>query len=149
MRTPGPAVVAGGTDRSRLAHVWPADNGHDRSGRWSVLPEQPVPIRYGIYVALAEAGLVLANTPWLERVWQNGRRRTFQWATLAATALLLIQQVVAGQEAVVVTGEYKASYREFAAGEPTTTGPPVFLEGRPFQSEKVLAIIRSLGIYQN
>jgi len=118
-------------------------------GRWSELPEQPVPIRYGIYVALAEAGLVLANTRWLERVWQKGHRRTFQWGTLAATALLLIQQVVAGQAAVVVTSEYKTSYREFVAGEPTTTDRPVFLERRPVQSEKALAIIRSLGIYQN
>lgn len=118
-------------------------------GRWSVLPEQPVPIRYGIYVALGEAGLVLANTPWLERVWQNGRRRTFQWAMLAATALLLVQQVVAGQAAIVVTSEYKNSYREFVAGESTATDPPVFLERRPYQSERVLGIIRSLGIYQN
>src|SRR6202008_2503081 len=30
MRTPGPAVAAGGTDRCRLAHIWPAHNGHDR-----------------------------------------------------------------------------------------------------------------------
>lgn len=118
-------------------------------GRWSVLPEQPVSIRYGIYGALAEAGLVLANAPWLERLWQKGRCRPLQGATLAAAALLLIQQVAAGQAALAVTREYKNSYREFVAGESTATDPPVFLERHTSQRERVLGIIRNLGIYQN
>ena len=118
-------------------------------GRWDVTPDRPAQIRYTLYVALVEAGLLLANTSWFDWLWLKGHRPLLRWATLAATALLLIQQVVVGQAAVVITSEYKTSYREFVAGEPTTTDRPVFLEHRPFQSEKALAIIRSLGIYQN
>ena len=53
-------------------------------GRWNWAPDTPVSIRYGIFAALAQAGLLLANTPWLNWVWQKGHRRPFEWATLVA-----------------------------------------------------------------
>ena len=118
-------------------------------GRWNWAPDAPVSIRYGIFAALAQAGLLLANTAWLNWVWQNGYRRPFEWATLVAAAALLVQQVAAGQAAVEVTTQYKESYREFAAGQGTgATARPVFL-GSAAESQRVLGIIHDLGIYQN
>jgi hypothetical protein len=118
-------------------------------GRWNWGPERPVSIRYGIFAALAEAGLLLANTPWLNWLWQKGHRRPFQWATLAAATVFLVQQVAAGQAAVVVTLQYKNGYREFVAGQGTgAPARPVFL-GSAAERERVLRIIPTLGIYQN
>ena len=67
---------------------------------------------------------------------------------MLATALL-VQQVAAGQAAVVVTTQYKDAYREFAAGQGTAApARPVFL-GSAAESQRVLGIIHDLGIYQN
>lgn len=118
-------------------------------GRWNWGPERPVAIRYGIFAALAQAGLLLANTSWLNWLWQRGHRRPLQWATLGAATVLLVQQVAAGQAAVAVILQYKNGYREFAAGQATgTTARPIFL-GSAAQSQRVLGIMRNLGIYQN
>jgi hypothetical protein len=118
-------------------------------GRWYWAPDQPVSVRYTIYVELLEAGLLLANTPWLNWLWQKGHRRPLQWATLGAATVLLVQQVAAGQAAVAVTTQYKNSYRQFVAGQRgDATDRPVFL-GSAAESERVLRIIRTLGIYQN
>jgi hypothetical protein len=118
-------------------------------GRWSWALERPVAIRYGIFAALAQAGLLMANAPSLNWVWQSGHRRAFQQATLAIATVLLVQQVAAGQAAIAVTIEYKNSYREFAAGSPTAaTDRPVFL-GSAAEGERVLRIMRTLDIYEN
>ncbi len=116
-------------------------------GRWNWGPERPVAIRYGIFAALAQVGLLLANTLWVNWVWQKGYRRPLQWATLAAATVLMVQQIVAGQAAVAVTSQYENSYREFAAGHPTDEMARPIL-GAP-ESERVLRIMRRLGIYQN
>jgi hypothetical protein len=119
-------------------------------GRWNYSPERPMPLRYSLFPALAEAGLLLANTPWLIWLWQKGHRRAFEWATLAAATVLLVQQVAAGQAAVAVTNQYKNSYREFVAGQWTAaTTRPVFPDRSAAESERVLGIIRNLGVYQN
>jgi hypothetical protein len=118
-------------------------------GRWNWAPEWPVAIRYGIFAALAQVGLLLANTPCLNWVWQKGYRRPLEWATLVPATALLVQQVAAGQAAVEVTTQYKDSYREFAAGQGTgAPARPVFL-GSAAESQRVLGIIHDLGIYQN
>ena len=119
-------------------------------GRWTWAPERPVSIRYGIFAALAQAGLLLANTSWLHLLWQEGYRRSFEWATLAAVTVLLVQQVAAGQAAVAVTVEYEKSYREFVTREQTAASiRPVFPNHSAAERRGVLGIIRRLGIYQN
>jgi hypothetical protein len=119
-------------------------------GRWDLLTERPAPVRYTLFTVLAEAGLLLANTPLVLRLWQKGYQRPFEWATLAAAMILLVQQVIAGQAAVAVTNQYKKSYRQFAAGQWTmVTSRPVFPNGTVADKEKVLKIIHHLGIYQN
>jgi phosphate/sulfate permease len=118
-------------------------------GRWYWTQDRPVSVRYTIYVALLEAGLLLANTPWLNGLWQKGHRRPVQWAMLGAATVLLVQQVAAGQAAVEVTTQYKNSYRQFVAGQQgDATDRPVFY-GSAAERERVLQIIRRLGIYQN
>ena len=118
-------------------------------GRWNWAPDAPVSIRYGIFAALAQAGLLLANTAWLNWVWQNGYRRPFEWATLVAAAVFLVQQVAAGQAAVVVTNQVKNSYGRFVAGQlGDAADRPVFF-GSAAERERVLRIIRTLEIYRN
>jgi hypothetical protein len=115
-------------------------------GRWNYSADRPMPLRYSIFAALAEAGLLSANACRLNWVWQE-YRRSFQWAMLVVATLLLVQQVAVGQAAVAVTIQYKDSYREFAAGHWTDeTTRPVFGAA---ESERALGIIRRLGIYQN
>jgi hypothetical protein len=120
-------------------------------GRWFWGPDRPVAIRYGIFAALAQAGLLLANTPWLNRLWQKGHRRPFQWATLVTATVLMVQQVAVGQAAVAVATQYKNGYREFVTGESTAAPTiPAFLVNRVApENEEVLRIMRTLGIYQN
>lgn len=118
-------------------------------GRWTWAPERPVSIRYGIFAALAEVGLLLANTSLLSRPWQTGHRRSFQWATLAVATVLLVQQVAAGQAAVLVTIQYKNGYREFVDGQATgATTRPVFL-GSAAERKRVLRVMGALDIYRN
>ena len=118
-------------------------------GRWNWAPDRPAAIRYGIFAALAQAGLLLANASWLNWLWQSGHRRLVQQATLAAATVFLVQQVAAGHAATAVTVQYKNSYREFVAGQRALANDrPVFL-GSVAESEKVLQIMRVLDIYQN
>jgi hypothetical protein len=117
--------------------------------RWTWAPERPVSIRYGIFAALAQAGLLLANTSWLNWLWQKGYRGLLQWTTLATATVLLVQQVASGQAAVAVARQYMNSYRQFVAGQRgDATDRPVFL-GSAAERERVLELIRRLDIYQN
>jgi hypothetical protein len=119
-------------------------------GRWNWAPERPVAIRYGIFAALAQAGLLLANTSRLNWLWQSGHRRTFKQCTLVAATALLVQQVAAGQAAVAVTIQYKHAYRDFVAGQGKPEAAQPVFSGRPAaEAERAVAIMRSLGIYQN
>jgi hypothetical protein len=116
--------------------------------RSSVAPDRTMPIRYGIFAALAEAGLLLANAPWLERIWQRGGKRPLQWATLAAASVLLVQQVAAGQAAVAVSAQYNDSYRRFAAGQWTPEMEHYVYPNRA-EAERARDFMRAEGIYQN
>jgi hypothetical protein len=118
-------------------------------GRWYWTTDRPMSIRYTVFVALLEAGLLLANTGWLNSLWQKGHRRPLQWVTLGVASVLLVQQVAAGQAAVAVTNQIKNSYRQFVGGQQgDATDRPVFY-GSPAERERVLQIMRALRIYQN
>jgi hypothetical protein len=107
-----------------------------------------MPIRYGIFAALAEVGLLLANVTLLARLWATGGRRPLQWVIVAAACVMLLQQVVSGQAAVAVKAQYVECYHRFAAGEWTGAMNRYVFPNRE-DAERGLAVIRALNIYQN
>jgi hypothetical protein len=117
-------------------------------GRVDVAPDREMPIRYGIFAALAQVGLLLALSPWLARIWAGQGRRHLQWAAAVGALLLSVQQISAGQAAVAGVAQYIDEYRRFAAGQWTPEMIHfVFPDRRG--AERGLAIVRGEGIYQN
>jgi len=115
--------------------------------RSKVAPELTMPIRYGIFAALAQIGLIFANAPRLEWLWYAGYLKAFRWAMLPLVAIFLAQQVAGGQAAVAVTDRYKDAYRDFVGGQwNAATARYVF----PDQAgaKRALGVMRDLGIYQ-
>jgi hypothetical protein len=119
------------------------------AGRVDVATDREMPIRYSIFTAMAHLGLLFAAAPWLARRWTApGHRRGLQAAVLGLAALLLAQQVVAGQAARRVASAYTEAYRDFASGLWT---PEMINYIHPDRAaaERGRAIVKKLGIYQS
>jgi hypothetical protein len=117
-------------------------------GRINIAPEREMPIRYGIFPALAEVGLLLAYSSQMARFAARGGKRLLQWGTVGIAAVLLVQQVAAGQAAVAVSAQYNDSYRRFAAGQWTPEMEHYVYPDRA-EAERARALMQAQGIYQN
>jgi hypothetical protein len=117
-------------------------------GRADIAADREMPIRYGIFAALAQVGLLLALSSWLARVWEGGGRRPLQWGALGAALLLIVQQVAVGEAGRAVAAQYVEAYRSFAAGRWTPEMNKFVFPDRA-AAEQGLAIARAEGIYQN
>jgi hypothetical protein len=117
-------------------------------GRVGVAPEGEMPIRYSLFPALTDIGLLLAHSSRLARIWSGGGRRPLQWAAIAAALVLLVQQVAAGQAAVAVSAQYRESYRRFAAGQWTPEMERYVYPDRA-KAERARDFMRAQDIYQN
>jgi hypothetical protein len=87
-------------------------------GRVDVDEEVKVPVRYAVFVAPLHVALLWLIVPWLARQWQmRTRRRLLQAGMIAGALMLLVQQVAAGQAAVMTTRVMAAEIERFLAGE--------------------------------
>ena len=118
-------------------------------GRVDIATDRAMPIRYSIFTAMAQLGLLFAIAPWLGHMWsQLGGRRALQAAILGAAVILLAQQVVAGRAGAAVAGQYAEAYRRFSSGlwAPEMTQ---FVNPDRAVADRGQAIVRQLGIYQS
>jgi len=116
--------------------------------RSTVAPELTMPIRYGIFGGLAQVGLLLANSPRLERLRDWGWPRSLRWALLPIVAVFIVQQIAGGRAAVAVAARYRRAYRDFADGRWDGDADHYAFPKRA-DADRALAFMRAQGIYGN
>src|SRR5690242_11732102 len=116
------------------------------AGRVDIATDREMPVRYSVFTAMGQIGLLLLLAPWLAGLWA-GRRRVLQACALGMALLLLAQQVVAGRAGAEVAKQYTESYRQFAAGL-WTPAMTQFVHPDRKIAEQGQAIVQKLGIYR-
>jgi hypothetical protein len=117
------------------------------AGRVDIATDREMPVRYSVFTAMGQIGLLLLLAPWLAGLWE-GRRRLLQVVILGVAVLLLAQQVVAGRAGAAVARQYTDSYRQFAAGL-WTPDMTQFVHPDRKIAEQGQAIVQKLGIYRS
>jgi hypothetical protein len=117
------------------------------AGRVDIATDREMPVRYSVFTAMGQIGLLLLLAPSLARLWEK-RRRLLETIVLGVAMLLLAQQVVAGRAGAIVARQYTESYRQFAAGQ-WTPAMTQFVHPDRKIAEQGQAIVRKLGIYQS
>ena len=106
-------------------------------------------MRYSIFTAMAQLGLLILLAPWLGPDMEHlSRRRLLQICVIGAAVLMLAQQVVAGRAGAVVAGQYTEAYRQFAAGL-WTPAMVQFVQPDRKLAEQGQALVVKLGIYRS
>jgi hypothetical protein len=117
-------------------------------GRVDIATDRAMPIRYSIFTAMAQLGLLFLAVPWLDRAWARpARRRAIQAAILALALVLLGQQLVAGRAGAAVAAQYAEAYRKFASGL-WTPEMVQFVNPDRAAAERGQAVVTRLAIYQ-
>jgi hypothetical protein len=87
-------------------------------GRVDVDEEVKVPVRYAVLVAPLHVALLWLIVPWLDRQWlMRPKRRLLEAGMFVCALMLLVQQVVAGQAAIMRTRLMVTEIERFLAGE--------------------------------
>jgi hypothetical protein len=106
-------------------------------------------VRYSIFTAMAQLGLLILLAPWLARIWSRlGQCRLLQICVIGAAVLMLAQQVVAGRAGAQVAGQYIEAYRQFAAGL-WTPAMVQFVHPDRKLAEQGQTLVVKLGIYRS
>ena len=117
------------------------------AGRVDIATDREMPVRYSVFTAMGQIGLLLLLAPSLARLWE-ARRRLLQAIVLGVAVLLLAQQVVAGRAGATVARQYAESYRQFASGL-WTPAMTQFVHPDRKIAEQGQAIVQKLGIYRS
>jgi hypothetical protein len=119
------------------------------AGRVDIAVDREMPVRYSIFTAMAQLGLLILLAPWLARTWSHlGQRRLLQICVIGVAVLMLAQQVVAGRAGAQVAGQYTEAYRQFAAGL-WTPAMVQFVHPDRKLAEQGQALVVKLGIYRS
>ena len=118
-------------------------------GRVDIATDREMPVRYSVFTAMGQTGLLLLLAPWLARIWNDvPRRRRLQVCVVGACLLLLAQQVVAGRAGAEVARQYAGAYRQFSAGLWTPAMAQFVHPDRKIALQGQ-AIVQKLGIYRS
>jgi len=114
--------------------------------RLDAAADREMPIRYGIFVVLAQLGLFLWSLGFLQRYWRPADGGGAQWLIVALCAVWLGQQAIAGEYAVAEAHRYNDAWSRFAAGEWT---PDMLHYVFPDRQQAVdgLAALRKMRLY--
>jgi hypothetical protein len=115
--------------------------------RLDTAPDREMPVRYGMIVALAHAGILLAALPWLDRLIEGRHAAAAKIAILLVATALLAQQVMVGRAAVFQAGLYSDAWQRFSAGA-WTPDMAHFVYPDRARAEKILAYMKSQHIYR-
>jgi hypothetical protein len=115
--------------------------------RLEIGEDREMPIRYGMFVVLAQLGLLFWSLDFLQRFSQRGPWPSLQWVVVGLSVVWLCQQVVVGQRAVAEADQYNDAWLHFVAGEWT---PEMSHYVYPYRqgAETGLANLRKMGIYR-
>jgi hypothetical protein len=84
------------------------------------------PVRYALFLVPLHAGLFCLMLPWLKRRWAGrGARRVIQAAALAFGAVMLVQQIAAGQAGARESRTWNADIADFMASGREPPNPKV------------------------
>jgi hypothetical protein len=114
--------------------------------RLDTAPDREMPVRYGMIVALAHAGILLAALPWIGRLIEGRRAAAAKAAIVLAAAALLAQQVMVGRAAMFQAGLYSDAWQRFSAGA-WTPDMTHFVYPDRARAEKILAYMKAAHIY--
>ncbi len=115
-------------------------------GRVDERADVEVPVRYSIYLAPLHIGLLCLLMPWLNRRWQVlSERRVIQVTVVLVVALLLVQQVTAGQAATTNAQTIAAAMSRFFAGE--RDAEMIRYVGSLERAEYAVALMKREAIY--
>ncbi|HEY8336722.1 MAG TPA: hypothetical protein VIQ05_23260 [Tardiphaga sp.] len=114
--------------------------------RWNMAPDREIPIRYGMIVALADAGILLASLRWLGRVLEGRRAAAAKAAIMLIATGLLVQQVLVGRAAVAEVGRYRDAWSRFSAGQWTPDMMHYVYPDRA-RAEQTLQFLKSRHLY--
>jgi hypothetical protein len=116
-------------------------------GRVDVDEEVIVPVRYSVFVAPLHVALLWMIVPWLDRQWpMRTRRRLLEAGMFGCALMVLVQQVVAGQAAVMRTRVMVSEIERFVAGERDADMTKIIYPDLD-QAQHAVDVIRSAGIY--
>ena len=117
-------------------------------GRVDVDEEVKVPVRYSVFVAPLHVALLWMIVPWLDRQWpMRTRRRLLEAGMFGCALMVLVQQVVAGQAAVMRTRVMVSEIERFVAGERDADMTKIIYPDLD-QAQHAVDVIRSAGIYR-
>lgn len=116
-------------------------------GRSDVDADLRVPVRYAVFVAPLHVGLLLIAWRRLGARLQEARAHLLQPLAMALAALLVVQQVAAGQAAVRTTAGMRTTLARFAAGEDTDDMRAVVFVDLS-QARRDLNAIHAAGLYR-
>jgi hypothetical protein len=107
-----------------------------------------VPVRYSVLLIPLHAGLLLAASPLLERLWSSrGRSLAVSLCVAGACAGLLVQQMVAGAAAVSNAERIRATIERFHAGQ-SDAGMATVIGEDLGKARQELAAMRRAGVYE-
>jgi hypothetical protein len=115
--------------------------------RANVAEAREMPIRYGMFVILAQIGLLLWALDLLQRAWRRTPRPALQWLVVALVVIWLCQQVVAGRYAVIEAHRYNDAWSRFVTGAWTPDMEHYVYPDRQ-RAETGLANLRRMGLYR-
>jgi len=106
-----------------------------------------VPARYSVLMTPLHVGLLWMAVPVFQRLWSAERaRRRLEVALVGGCALLLVQQIAAGQAAAARTAVMREAIERFEAGESDPEIATVVYDDLD-QARRELEIMRQAGVY--
>lgn len=114
--------------------------------RWDTAIDREMPIRYGMIVSLAHAGLLLASIRWIGRILDGRHAGIARAAIFVSVMALLAQQVLVGRAAVVQVERYADAWARFTTGE-WTPEMTHYVHPDRARAQQVLEYLRSKHLY--
>jgi hypothetical protein len=114
--------------------------------RGGVDPEHGVPIRYAIFAAMAQLGIVFVSAEQIAEILRRSTRPLAVATALAIFALFLALQIGTGRAAFAVTQRGAAAWRQLEAGEWTPSMTTAINPSRE-RAELALRLFKQNGLY--
>lgn len=120
-----------------------AASGVARSG---VAPDREMPIRYSIFVAMGQVGMLFAASGYLKYFYRHFAGLAVRSLVILAAVILLVQQVASGIAATAVTQKYVSLWELFRSGR-WTAEMGSYVYPSQARAEFALQLLRKENLY--
>jgi hypothetical protein len=114
--------------------------------RYNVAPEREIPIRYGIFSAMVQIGILFSASGFLKNRYEKLGGRTIAPAMAVIAVVLLVQQTTSGIAAIAVARKYISEWQLFSTGHWTSEMQRYVYPSRD-RAELGLALFKKDGLY--